>query len=88
MHDSFPQRLARFLCLLLSITSCLSSSTTKPVVLRPIHNADYERSFGLQSRNANPFHKLDLQEQGQLTYGSPQGMRVSLPEKGRRVGVD
>ena len=79
MHDSFPQRVARVLCLLLNIASCRSSSTTKPVVLRPIHNADYERSFGLQSRNANPYHKLDLQEQGQLTYGNFQGMRVSLP---------
>ena len=53
---------------------CQSLPTNDSVVLKPIHIAQYDRSFRLQSRDTDQYSKLDLTGKGQLIYGGAQGM--------------
>lgn len=80
MPFSLFQRAVRILCIALSIETCLSSPVANTTVLRPVHTAEYYRSFGIQPRDPNQFSKLELQTQGELIYGGSQGIYAATPK--------
>lgn len=81
MRINSSQFAAGILYIFIFISSCFTSSIAKPVILRPLHAAEADKTFNVGPRDTKIYSKLDLQTQGQLRYGNFPGMRATKPNR-------